>query len=133
MNLSLEEKEKLLIKASHWYNMIKDIKIRDTINIFVESKYYPNGYKGYNKGFTKYHNGCSIDSESIGNCIENLKNYINFKKYNGEEYINGKSVSFMSNFEINSLLDFVYHGNYIYTKINEINETRNKELNSLLD
>ena len=134
MVLTIDEKEKLLEKATKLYNEIENIKIRRDIKVDIERKYYPNGYKYSGCGFTYYYNGrMSILGETIEKCITNLKNYINFKKYDGKEYINGYSVAFLSDFEVNALLDFICNGDYIVKKVKEINEKERNDIDNLLN
>ena len=71
--------------------------------------------------------------ESIGKFLEELQNYINYKKYNGEQYINGKCVDCIYYADVLALLDFLYYGEGILEKVNEINEKTKRELKSLLD
>ena len=52
--------------------------------------------------------------------------------YNGEKYVNGKYVDCISSTDVLALLDFLYYGESILQKVNEINEKTKRELKSLL-
>jgi hypothetical protein len=133
MVLSLEEKTKLYEKANKLYESIKDIKIRREIAINVSPKYYDSNSRYTSYGFKYYYNGSiSIFAKDIKDSLEELKNYIEFKNGSGPEYINGKSVSFLSDYTVNALLDFIYYGNEIKQEIERQNEKERKELNDLL-
>ena len=114
MRLNLEEKEKLLNKATKLYDEIKGRKFKQNIDLDITRKYYDSGSRYSNFGFKYYLNGsmCCF-GEDIKDSLENLKHYVEFKKGIGEEYINGKSVDFISQYTINALLDFIYNGDYI--------------------
>ena len=71
-------------------------------------------------------------AEDIKDSLEQLKNYIAYKNGSGPEYINGKSISYLSQYTINALLDFIYYGNEIKQEIERQNEKERKELNDLL-
>ena len=136
MILTIDEKEKLLHKASELYEKIKNINIKNTIELDTPCKYYPNNIRYSNSGFKYYANGMksmSIHCLSIGGFLEELQNYINYKKYNGEKYINGKYVDCIYYADVLALLDFLYYGESILKKVNEINEKTKRELKSLLD
>jgi hypothetical protein len=133
MVLSLEEKIKLLEKATKLYESIKEIKIRREIAINVSPKYYDSNSRYTSYGFKYYYNGSiSIFAKDIKDSLEELKNYIEFKNGSGPEYINGKSVRFLSDYTVNALLDFIYYGNEIKQEIERQNEKERKELNDLL-
>jgi hypothetical protein len=133
MVLSLEEKTKLYEKANKLYESIKDIKIRREIAINVSPKYYDSNSRYTSYGFKYYYNGSiSIFAKDIKDSLEELKNYIEFKNGSGPEYINGKSVSFLDDYAVNALLDFIYYGNEIKQEIERQNEKERKELNDLL-
>ena len=55
-----------------------------------------------------------------------------YKKYNGDEYVDGKSVSYISDYDLLVLLDFIYYSDYILNKVNEINEKTIREIEELL-
>lgn len=134
MVLTTDEKEKLLNKATDLYKKILNVDIRDTIKIDLVRKYYPSNSRYTDYGFRYYFNkSMSCFGENIKEAIEHLKNYINYKKYNGEQYINGKSVDFISQYEIHALLDFIYNSNLIVETINEENNRLRKDLNNLLN
>ena len=66
--------------------------------------------------------------------IDILNKYqINYKKYNGEKYIDGKYVDCISSADVLALLDFLYYGEGILEKVKEIDEKTKRELKSLLD
>lgn len=133
MVLTLNEKEKLLEKATKLYEEIAKIKIRKEIKVDITRKYYASNsrYAGY--GFTYYMNGgMYILGENIKDSIVNLKNYIDFKKYNGAEYINGKSVAYLSEYEVNALLDFIYNGKFILARVEEEDQRNRQEISDLL-
>lgn len=133
MVLTLQEKEKLYDKALALYEKIKEIKIRETIEVSVPAKYYPSNSRYSSFGFKYYLNGSiTMFGEDIKDSLEELKNYLAFKNGTGEEYVNNKSVSFISAYSINALLDFIYYGDKILNTINEKNEQGRKELNDLL-
>ncbi len=135
MILTIDEKEKLLHKASELYEKIKNINIKNTIELDIPCKYYPSDIRYSNNGFKYYANGMKgvyIYGLNIGNFLEELQNYINYKKYNGEKYINGKYVDCISPTDVLALLDFLYYGEGILQKVNEINEKTKRELKSLL-
>jgi len=132
MVLSLEEKTKLYEKANKLYESIKDIKIRREIAINVSPKYYDSDSRYTSYGFKYYYNGSiSIFARNIKDSLEELKNYIDYKN-GGPEYIDGKSVRFLSDYTVNALLDFIYHGDTIKNEIIRQNERERKELNDLL-
>lgn len=134
MILNLEEKEKLLNKARKLYDDIKDRKLKQSIRIDISPKYYDSNSRYVSYGFNYSTHGCiTIFAKEIKEGIEELENYINFKKGIGEEYINGKSVTFLSQYDINALLDFIYNGDYIKRELNKIDENTRKELRDLLD
>jgi hypothetical protein len=133
MVLSLEEKIKLLEKATKLYESIKEIKIRKGIEINVSPKYYDSRSRYASCGFKYYLKGSmSIFAHDINDSLEELKNYIAFKDGSGPEYINGKSVRFLDDYAVNALLDFIYYGNEIKQEIERQNEKERKELNDLL-
>lgn len=134
MQLTLEEKEKLLNKAKRFYEELKNIKIRESIEILdISRKYYPSTSRWSNRGFKYSVNGymCCF-GEDIKDSIDDLENYINFKKGIGEEFIKGKSVNFLSNYTMYALLDFISNANYIKARVEEENNKFRKELNDLL-
>lgn len=135
MTLTFDEKEKLFHKASELYGKIESIDIRDTIELDLPCKYYPNNIRYSNNGFIYYASGMQgiyIHNMNIGDFLEELQNYINYKKYNGEKYIDGKYVDCISYIDVLALLDFLYYGEGILEKVNEINEKTKRELKSLL-
>jgi hypothetical protein len=133
MVLTLEEKEKLYEKAKKLFDSIKEIKIRKEIDVFVAPKYYDEKSRYADFGFKYYFKGSmNIFGNDIEDSLKELKNYIDFKKGIGEEYINGKSVSFLSNYTTNALLDFIYYGDKIKTDVERQNQNERKELNDLL-
>lgn len=136
MILTIDEKEKLLHKASELYEKIKNINIKNTIELDIPCKYYPSDIRYGNSGFKYYANGTKgvyIHGLNIAHFLEELQNYINYKKYNGEKYIDGKYVDCISSADVLALLDFLYYGEGILEKVNEINEKTKRELKSLLD
>ena len=135
MTLTIDEKEKLLHKANELYKKIKGIDIKDTIELDLPCKYYPSNIRYSNNGFRYYASGMKgvyIHCLHIGDFLEKLQNYINYKKYNGEQYIDGKYVDCISPTDVLALLDFLYYGNEILEKVNEINEKTKRELKVLL-
>ena len=133
MVLTLEEKEKLYNKANKLYEEIKNIKIRQETKVNITPKYYDSNSRYANSGFTYYvSERMSIYAENIKDALQELKNFIDFKN-GGPEYINGKSVNFVSSYSINALLDFIYYGNDILEIIKRKNENSRKELNDLLN
>ena len=135
MILTIDEKEKLLHKASELYEKIKNINIKNTIELDVPCKYYPNNIRYSDYGFRYFASGMKgmyIHQLHIGDFLEELQNYINYKKYNGEKYVNGKYVDCISSTDVLALLDFLYYGESILQKVNEINEKNKRELKSLL-
>lgn len=135
MILTIDEKEKLLHKASELYEKIKNINIKNTIELDIPCKYYPKNIRYSNYGFRYFASGMKgvcIHGLNIGDLLEELQNYINYKKYNGEKYINGKCVDCISTTDVSALLDFLYYGESILEKVNEINEKTKRELKSLL-
>lgn len=133
MTLTLEEKEKLLEKATKLFNEIREINIRKNIEVGVRPKYYDSNSRYASYGLTYYYNrkSISIFANDIEECLESLKNYINYKK-GGEEYINGKLVSCITNYTTNALLDFIYYKDTIIETIKRTNDSERKELNDLL-
>lgn len=133
MVLTLQEKEKLYNKALALYEKIKNIKIRESIEVSVPTKYYPSNSRYSNFGFKYYLNGSiTMFAKDIKDCLEELKNHLAFKNGTGEEYVNHKSVRWVDDYSINALLDFIYYGDKILNTINEKNEQGRKELNDLL-
>lgn len=135
MTLTIDEKEKLLHKASELYEKIKNINIKNTIELDVSCKYYPKNIRYSDYGFRYFASGMKgvyIHQLHIGDFLEELQNYINYKKYNGEKYVNGKYVDCISPTDVLALLDFLYYGEGILEKVNEINEKTKRELKSLL-
>lgn len=135
MTLTIDEKEKLLHKASELYEKIKNINIKNTIELDVPCKYYPKNIRYSDYGFRYFASGMKgvyIHQLHIGDFLEELQNYINYKKYNGEKYVNGKCVDCISSTDVLALLDFLYYGEGILEKVNEINEKTKRELKSLL-
>lgn len=133
MVLTLDEKEKLLEKATKLYEEIAKIKIRKEIKVDITRKYYSSNSRYSGWGFIYYMSGTmTILGENIKDSITNLKRYIDFKKYNGEEYIDGKSVAYMSEYEINALLDFIYNGKFILARVEEEDQRNRKEISDLL-
>lgn len=57
MILTIDEKEKLLHKASELYEKIKNINIKNTIELDIPCKYYPSDIRYGNSGFKYYANG----------------------------------------------------------------------------
>ena len=133
MVLTLQEKEKLYNKALALYEKIKNIKIRESIEVSVPTKYYPSDTRYSSYGFKYYLSGSmSMFGDNIEDSLEELKNYLAFKNGTGEPYINGKSVQWVSEYSTNSLLDFIYYGDKILNKKKKKNEQGRKELNDLL-
>lgn len=135
MTLTIDEKEKLLHKASELYEKIKSIDVKNTIELDTPCKYYPNNIRYSNNGFRYYASGMKgmyIHCLHIGDFLEELQNYINYKKYNGAKYIDGKFVDCISPTDVLALLDFLYYGEGILERVNEINEETKRELKSLL-
>jgi len=134
MVLTFEEKKKLYNKASALYEKIKERKNKREISINIMSKYYPTSSRFASCGFKYYYNGnVVIYCSGIKDMLEELVNYINWKDGTGEEYINGKSVTFLSEYTINALLDFVYYGTEIVDMIDKEIKNDKKELESLLN
>ena len=57
MVLTLQEKEKLYNKALALYEKIKNIKIRESIEVSVPTKYYPSDTRYSSYGFKYYLSG----------------------------------------------------------------------------
>lgn len=133
MVLSLNEKEKLYEKAKKLFDSIMEIKIRKEISVSVQPKYYDSNSRFASYGFKYYVKGSAcIYANDIKDSLNELNNYILFKKGVGEEYINGKSANFISNYTINALLDFIYYGDKILNTIKEQNKQERQELENLL-
>lgn len=143
MNLTIDEKERLLQKATNLYEKIKSIDIKSTVELSLTCKYYPKDLRSSDKGFKYYSNSKSIyiHGFDVGDFLEELKNYIMLKKYDGKEYINGKSVDCISNGSrvvcisnrnLLGLLDFIYYSDYILNKVKEINNKTIREIEELL-
>lgn len=127
MVLTLKEKEKLVEKATSLYNEIKEINIRQQIKVHIAPKYYPSNCKYSDSGLTYYYKGgIGIFGEDVENSLKDLKEYIKYQK--GEiDY------HFVSDYQINALLDFIYYKDTILDTIKRTNERERNELNSLLD
>lgn len=133
MILTLEEKEKLLEKAKSLYENIKMINTKKDMYVELTPKYYDNNSRYSSCGFKYYLNGTmSIYCNGVKNMISELENYI-FSKKTGEKYLDGKLISFISDYTINALLDFIYYSNTILNTIKKNNEEDRKELNALLN
>lgn len=133
MVLSLNEKEKLYEKAKKLFDSIKEIKIRKEIHVSIQPKYYDSNSRFASYGFKYYVKGSvCIYATGIEDGLKELNNYILFKKGIGEEYVNGKSVDYLSNYTIDALLDFIYYGDKILNSIKEQNKQERQELEDLL-
>lgn len=134
MTLTINEKERLLHKATNLYEKIRDIDIKNTIELTLTCKYYPKNLRSGDMGFKYYSNSKNIYVYGlcVGDFLEELNNYIMFKKYDGKEYINGKSVGCISDYNLLGLLDFIYYSDYILNNVREINEKTIREINELL-
>ena len=133
MQLTFEEQEKLLDKATKLYNEIKGVKIKKEIQFDLAPKYYDKRSRYASYGFKYYtgYSGACIYCSSIKDLLEELSNYINSKK-TGVDYIDNKYVGLISKYTIDALLDFVYYGNTIVSVVKKTNEDERKELNDLL-
>ena len=134
MNLTIDEKERLLHKATNLYEKIKSIDIKSTVELSLTCKYYPKNLRSSDKGFKYYVNSKTIyvHGLDVEEFLKELNNYIMYKKYNGDEYVDGKSVSYISDYDLLVLLDFIYYSDYILNKVNEINEKTIREIEELL-
>lgn len=133
MVLTLNEKERLYEKAKKLFESIKEINIRKEIGVSIEPKYYDNNSRYSSYGFKYYSSGSTcIYCKDIKDLLNELKNYIDWKNGVGEQYVNGKSVDCISNYEINALLDFIYYGDKILRTVKEQNNQERKELEDLL-
>ena len=133
MTLTLEEKRKLYDKSKKLYEEIEKIKIRKEIKMPVFNKYYPSDTRYSNRGFVyaTYSDGIYMYGDSVKKLLKELGNYIKYKD-TGEDRINGELCSYVSDYTINALLDFIYHSDKILQTVKEQNEQERKELNDLL-
>lgn len=134
MNLTIDEKERLLQKATNLYEKIKSIDIKSTVALSLTCKYYPKNLRYSSNGFRYYSNSKNIyvyglDVEEF---LKELNNYIMYKKYNGNKYVDGKSVDCISDYDLLALLDFIYYSDYILNNVKETNEKTIKEIEELL-
>lgn len=127
MVLTLKEKEKLVEKATNLYNEIKEIKIRQQIKVNLAPKYYPSNTRYSDSGLNYYYKGgVGIFGEDVEDSLKDLKEYIKYQK--GEiDY------HFVSDYQINALLDFIYYKDTILDTIKRTNERERNELSNLLD
>ena len=134
MNLTIDEKERLLQKATNLYEKIKSIDIKSTVELSLTCKYYPKNLRGSDKGFKYYVNSNTIcvHGLDVEEFLKELNNYIMFKKYNGNEYVDGKSVACISDYGLLALLDFIYYSDYILNKVKEITDKTIREIEELL-
>lgn len=134
MNLTIDEKERLFQKATNLYEKIKSIDIKSTVALSLTCKYYPKNLRYSSNGFQYYSNSKNIyvyglDVEEF---LKELNNHIMYKKYNGDKYVDGKSVSYISDYDLLALLDFIYYSDYILNNVKETNEKTIKEIEELL-
>lgn len=134
MNLTIDEKERLLQKATNLYEKIKSIDIKSTVELSLTCKYYPKDLRNSDKGFKYYVNSKTIcvHGLDVEDFLKELNNYIMYKKYNGNKYVNGKSVDCISDYDLSALLDFIYYSDYILNNVKETNEKTIKEIEELL-
>ena len=123
MELPLEEKKKLLSKATTLYNKIVGVPIINDIKLSIQPKYYPATSKYVCCGFVYYKNArqkLSLFAENLDVCLADLKHSVDSDKKLYSPYID-------------VLLDFVYNGDYIYERVKEIDARERKDLDSILN